>query len=68
MYTHLQAKKRKPSLLRHMLGLDTGMDLDEVQSELPSCTSRTALGPVFPLFVAPKCLVDLNVAYFKVIF
>lgn len=44
------------------------MNFDEVQSELPSCTSRTVLGPVFLLFVEPTCLIDLNVASFKVIF
>lgn len=41
------------------------MNLDEVQSELPPCTSRTPLGLVFLLFMDPTCLNDLNVTSFK---
>lgn len=44
------------------------MNFDEVQPELPSCTSRTALGPVFLLFAEPTRLIDLNVASFEFIF
>lgn len=44
------------------------MNLDEVQSEFPSCTSRTVLRLVFLFFVDPTRLNDLNVASFQVIF
>lgn len=46
----------------HLVGLDTWMKLDEVQSELPSRTSRAALG-LFLFFVNPTRLNDLNLLF-----
>lgn len=52
VYKSLSKELKKKTLLIHLLGLDTWMNLDKVQSELRSCnsTSRTALRLVFCFF------------------
>lgn len=44
------------------------MNLDEVQSEFSSCTSRTVLGLVFLFFADSTRVNDLNVVSFKLFF